>query len=313
LATSDVGIDDENQFSPLRAKAFAATALAGLNDDGAALRGTRHGERATRAKKPAVVIKAVHLLRAGEQTARLVLDDRVVLPAVPLPEHHFHELVGPIVAQVVLDHLLAAHVLSLAIVERGDDVPGRAALSHQVERGEQACHMERLVVAGGIRRTQAEPLGGHAHDREHRHCIHFHAADAMAHRMGVVVPIDIGHRQPVVEEPEVEFTFLEYPADVPIVVRRPGIGARLRVPPGARKIGTILCLQEGDQGHLAHRKTYRNVRRATFVPTWEAWQLLARARFSSLRNEEGELAFASYRIEARVAKRLTHALYLRWC
>jgi hypothetical protein len=246
----------------------------------------------------------VHLLRASEQTARLVLDDRVVLPAVPLPEHHLHELVGPIVAQVVLDHLLVAHVLSLAIVERGDDVPGRAAPSHQVERGEQACHMERLVVAGGIRRTQAEPLGGHAHDREHRHCIHFHAADAMAHRVGVVVPIDIGHRQPVVEEPEVEFTFLEYPADVPIVVRRPGIGARLRVPPGARKIGTILCLQEGDQGHLAHRKTYRNLRRATFVPTYAA--LPARANCASLRKRRAkeELVFANYRIEARLAKRL---------
>ena len=129
--------------------------------------------------------------------------------------------------------------------------------------------MERLVVAGGIRRTQAEPLRGHAHHGEHRHRVQLHATDAIAHRVGVVVPVDIGHRQPVVEEPKVEFAFLEYPADVPIVVRRPGIGARLRMAPGARKIGAILCLQEGDQGHLAHRKAYRKLRRATFAATWE--------------------------------------------
>src|SRR2546427_12855692 len=51
-----------------------------------------------------------------------------------------------------------------------------------------------------------------------------------------------------------ELSFLEHAANVPVVVRRPGIGARLRVAPGARKIGAILRLQEGDQGYLAHRR-----------------------------------------------------------
>src|SRR4030095_12814101 len=112
------------QLAPLRAEALAPSALACLDDDRTALRGTRHGERPARAEKPARMVEAMDLFRVGEQPARLVLDDRVVLPAIPMPEHDLHEFVGPIVAQVVLDDLFAAHVLSLAVVKGGDDIPG---------------------------------------------------------------------------------------------------------------------------------------------------------------------------------------------
>src|SRR5258707_3323673 len=50
-----------------------------------------------------------------------------------------------------------------------------------------------------------------------------------------------------------KFALLKHAADMPVVVRRPGIGARLRVPPGTRKICAVLRLEEGDQGNLAHR------------------------------------------------------------
>ena len=80
-----------------------------------------------------------------------------------MAEHDLHELVGAIVAQIVRDHLIAAHVLGLAVIERGDDVPGRAPVGHQIERGEQARDMERLVVAGGIGGAETQPLGRHAH------------------------------------------------------------------------------------------------------------------------------------------------------
>src|SRR6516225_7326275 len=49
-----------------------------------------------------------------------------------------------------------------------------------------------------------------------------------------------------------ELALLQYPANMPVVVRGPGIGVRMRMAPGARKIRAILRLQEGDQGHLAH-------------------------------------------------------------
>src|SRR5262245_34971677 len=49
-----------------------------------------------------------------------------------------------------------------------------------------------------------------------------------------------------------ELALLQYPANMPVVVRGPGIGVRMRMAPGARKIRAILRLQEGDQGHLTH-------------------------------------------------------------
>ena len=47
--------------------------------------------------------------------------------------------------------------------------------------------------------------------------------------------------------------FLEHPADVPVVIRRPGVAARQRMAPGTRKICAVLRLQKGNQGNLAHR------------------------------------------------------------
>ena len=51
-----------------------------------------------------------------------------------------------------------------------------------------------------------------------------------------------------------ELPFLKHTANMPVVVRGPSIAARLRMAPGTRKIRAILRLQEGDQGHLAHRR-----------------------------------------------------------
>src|SRR5258708_30692711 len=51
-----------------------------------------------------------------------------------------------------------------------------------------------------------------------------------------------------------ELPFLEHTANMPVVVRGPSIAARLRMAPGTREIRAILRLQEGDQGHLAHRR-----------------------------------------------------------
>src|SRR5262249_58717871 len=117
LGDGDVRVDDEDQLAPLRPETFAATALARLDDDGTALRRAWHGERPARAKKTTLVIEATDLLRPGEKARRLVLHDGVVFPAIPMAEHYLHEFVGAIVAQVMLDHLLAAHVLDFAIVD----------------------------------------------------------------------------------------------------------------------------------------------------------------------------------------------------
>src|SRR3546814_9692124 len=72
------------------------------DDDRVALRRARHGERAAGLEEAALVVEAVHLVGMGEQAAFLVLNDGAVLPGVPVPEHDLHELVGHVVAQVVL-------------------------------------------------------------------------------------------------------------------------------------------------------------------------------------------------------------------
>ena len=93
----------------------------------------------------------------------------------------------------MLDHLSVAHVLGFAVIERGDDVPSGAAMRHEVERGEYPRDMERLVIARRIGCAETEPLGRHAHDREHGHRVHFHAADAVADGVRVVMPVDVRH------------------------------------------------------------------------------------------------------------------------
>src|SRR4029077_10626083 len=97
-----------------------------------------------------------------------------------------HELVSAVVAQIVGDRLVAAHVLRFAVVERGDDVPGGAAPRHQIEGGENPLHVERLVIAGGIGGAETETLGRHAHHGEHGDGVEFYAANAVLHRVRVI-------------------------------------------------------------------------------------------------------------------------------
>jgi hypothetical protein len=60
------------------------------------------------------MIEPMHLGRIGKAAIRLVQDQRVVLPRVPVPEHHLHELVCPVVAGVVPHMLVAAKLAASA-------------------------------------------------------------------------------------------------------------------------------------------------------------------------------------------------------
>jgi len=62
----------------------------------------------------------------------------------------------------------------------------------------------------------------------------------------MVARVHVGHRQPVIEEAEMELAFLQHPADVPVIVGGPAVGARFGVTPGARQICAVLRLQEAD-------------------------------------------------------------------
>ena len=80
---------------------------AGLDDDRMALRAARHVDRALDLEEPALVVERAHLAGIDVTAGRLVGDDRAVVPAIPQPADDIDELVGALVAQLVLDVLVA--------------------------------------------------------------------------------------------------------------------------------------------------------------------------------------------------------------
>src|SRR5262245_53789282 len=138
----------EDHFAPARGKALASPAGTRLNDHRMALRRARHRERPARLEELSRVVKAFHLARIGIAAGLLVDDDGAVVPAIPMPEHHLHEFVGSVVAQVMFEVLVGAHVERFAVVDGGYYVPGRATAAHQIKRGKPAGKIEGLEVGG---------------------------------------------------------------------------------------------------------------------------------------------------------------------
>ena len=124
-----------------------------------ALRRARHGEGPARFEKLSLMIQPLHLGRIGEATALLVDNQRTVFPGIPVAKHDFHEFVGTVVAQIMLEMFVPAHVERFAVVHGGDDIPGGAAACHQIERGEAAGDIERLEIGRRAGRGEAELFG----------------------------------------------------------------------------------------------------------------------------------------------------------
>ena len=104
--------------SPQRAcERQAPAALPGLHDHGMALGRARHRERTARFEPFADVVERADLGRVGEEAGGLVGDDGVVGPGGPMAHHDLDELVGAVVAQVVLEMLVLAEVGGLGIVQ----------------------------------------------------------------------------------------------------------------------------------------------------------------------------------------------------
>ena len=242
----------ENHLAPFGREALSASALAGLNDQRMALRRARNGERPARFEALPLVIEPVHLRGIREAAACFVDDQRIVRPGVPMAEHDLHELVGLVVALVMLDDVVAPHVARLDVVEGGDDVPCAAAVAHEIERGEHARDVEGLVIRRRVGHAEAEPLGRHAHGHHAGDGVHLHAANAVLDGLRIPSAVELRHAEPVVEEGELELSRLQHLADVAVEVRRHEIRARVRMAPGGGKIGAVLRLQESDQRHLSH-------------------------------------------------------------
>ena len=200
------------------------------------------------------MVEAAHLGRVGEDPALPVEEDRVVVPRIPVAQHHLHELVGAVVAFVVRDRRLGAVIRSLGIIERGDDVPGRPSAAHVVEGREGAGDVERRVIGGRAGGAEADPPGRRGHDRQYRNRVHLHHPHAVPHRVRVGTAIDIRQCQPVVEEGEMELAGLQDLGDPPVVAGGEEVAGRFRVAPGGGVVGAVLRLEEAHQDHapLAH-------------------------------------------------------------
>ena len=84
LTDFDVRVIQEDQIPPHRTEAFAAGALARLDNHRVALWGARNRKRAAGLEVLTVVVEAMHLRCIGETPGRLILDDRVVFPRIPM-------------------------------------------------------------------------------------------------------------------------------------------------------------------------------------------------------------------------------------
>ena len=242
----------EDHLAPAPGEALAAAAGAGLDDHRVALRRARHGEGPARGEEFALVVEPLHL--ASDRRSGRVFLSMMMAPSsqrVPVPEHHLHELVGLVVAQVVVAGAPRRPMLraSPSLTEVTTFQAARP-LRHQVERGEPAGDVEGLEVGGRAGRGEAQLLRHRAHGHEHDQRVHLGGADAVLDGVRVVVAVAVGHGEAVVEEGHVELAGLQDAGDLLVVVGGMGIVARLRMPPGARQVRAVLRLQEPDHHHL---------------------------------------------------------------
>ena len=258
---------DEHQLRPARREPTAATALSRLDQHRMPLRRARHGERPARTEEFAGVVQPPHLVGMREEAGALVEHDCIVVPGIPVPHDDFQEFIGAIVALVVLAMRGVAHVQRLAVVHRRHDVPGGAAIGHQVQCLEHARDVERLEIGGGAGRAKPEPFGRHAHHREDGDRIHLHAADAVGDGVRMIAAVAVRHRQAIVEEADMELPGLQHAGDVTIVVGGHEVGRGFRMAPGADEVRAVLGLQEGHECHLAHRLSPRRGGSPLSLPT----------------------------------------------
>ena len=117
LGAGEIARGGEDHLAPSAGKALAAAGGAGLDDDGMALLRARHRERPARLEELSLVVEPLHLGRVGKAAALLVDDQRAVFPGVPVAEHDFHEFVGAVVAEIMLEMGVLAHVVRFAVVD----------------------------------------------------------------------------------------------------------------------------------------------------------------------------------------------------
>ncbi|MCX5396677.1 hypothetical protein OHA55_06675 [Streptomyces sp. NBC_00102] len=132
---------------------------AGLHDDGPPLGRPGRVERSGDPEVLARVVDGVDLRRVDVPAPLAVLDDRVVLPAVPELLDGRDELVGPAVAGGVFGEGVLAEVPRGRRDGAGHHVPAEAAAADPVQRRGLAGDDEGVGVRGRDAAYQADPAG----------------------------------------------------------------------------------------------------------------------------------------------------------
>ncbi len=169
------------------------------------LRTAGHVDRALHLEESPFVVQRTDSRGVEESPAGFVCDDGTVFPAVPQPLHDVDELLGDLVAEVVLHVLFAAEVQRGLAGRAGHDVPGGAALAQVVNRGEGPGHVIGLAEARRDGGAQANALGGGSQRRDERRRLE------AAQKRWVISGI---HDQSVRDEQEVELAALGLTGDL---------------------------------------------------------------------------------------------------
>ena len=164
------------------------------------------------------------------------------------------ELRGAVVADAVLEMLVAAEVHRLVLGLRGDEVPAGAAAADMVDGEETARDVVRLVVGGGAGRDQADVLRDHTQcgDRAHRLDMRLPAA-LHPERQAAIGRGAARDGDRVLEEQAVEQAALGHARHVDQVLHRQvGLGDRFGMAP-ARGMAARHA-EEGAKAQLASRR-----------------------------------------------------------
>ena len=240
----------EHGIHVLRGEGLALRRGAGLDQHGTALRRAGGVERPARGEEAALEVDRAHLGGIDEHAALAIHHDRIGIPRLPELGHDLDELVGHLVAQVVLDMRVEAEVLRRALGRRGHEVAAHPALRHQVERGDQAREQIRRIEAGRDRRHEAEPARRLRHQRHQRQRIVLRrpqrTRQVEIHRAAVVV----GHEHRILEQQEVEAGALHRPGEIDVNVRLRPVARRRRRPIAGSSHAHRSYFQETSRGGM---------------------------------------------------------------
>ena len=152
----------------------------------------------------------VHLGGVGEHAGFAVALHRVILPGT-LPElvKHLEVFVGHVVAVVVLELIVVAHVAGGGGQVAGDDVPADAAVGEVVEGRHAPREGVRVLVAGAGRDAESEVVGDGGHRRNEQHRVVHRNLGAMTDRGLVAATVDVVGAEHVGDEDAIEVAAFE--------------------------------------------------------------------------------------------------------